>query len=76
MIIVGFEERDDILCQRYSMIQDIMDRLDIERLLNFCIRGCEVMDLNQDNDRTCQGNVWDTLDDIVFNCTDTFCNIL
>lgn len=57
MIIVGFEERDDILCQRYSMIQDIMDRLDIERLLNFCIRGCEVMDLNQDNDRTCQGNV-------------------
>lgn len=76
MIIVGFEERDDVLCQRYSMIQDIMNRLDIERLLNFCVRGCKVMNLNQDNDRTRQGNVWDTLDDIVFICTDTFCNIL
>lgn len=57
MIIVGLEERDDILCQRYSMIQDIMNRLDIERLLDFCIRSCEMMNLDQDSDQTRQGGV-------------------
>jgi hypothetical protein len=56
MIIVGRQGTDD-MPRWYSACQDIMNGLNVERLLDFGIGGSQMMKLHQKSNETRQGTV-------------------
>jgi len=56
-VIISCEETIRNICVRCSVDEDVVDCLDVERLLDFGVRGDEEVNKRNADEKTCQENV-------------------
>ena len=56
-MIISCEEAIRNICVRCSVDEDVVDCLDVERLLDLGVRGGEEVKKRNANEKTCQENI-------------------